>query len=269
MLNIKQEISNFFSALVNLFIFLPYFFSVKNLLKTLFYPWKNLVAKKQGVCFSFEEWLNRLFFNLISCGIGFFARMSLLLFYLFITILYVISLPFLIVIFFLFYLPLKIFIFPFGEKEETKKQKLKERFLKTHLLEEKNKFLVEAWFEDFYQRHFQKKRWWDLTNLFSYPPLARDWTAGYTPTLDRYSINLCDPSYLNFRLTIIDRKKEIDQIERILSKSNFANVVICGEEGVGKHTIVDAIAKKIYEGKVNPVLAYKRILKLNMEKILS
>ena len=269
MLNIKQEISNFFSALVNLFIFFPYFFSVKYLLKTLFSPWKNLVAKKQGVGFSFEEWANRLFFNLISRGIGFFARTSLLLFYLFITILYVISLPFLIVIFFLFYLPLKIIIFPFEEKEETKKQKLKEKFLKTHLLEEKNKSLVEAWFEDFYQRHFQKKRWWKLNNLFSYPPLARDWTFGYTPNLDQYSLSLCDSSYLNSRLSIVDRQKEIDQIERILSKSNFANVIIVGEEGVGKHTIVDALAKKIYEGKVGSALAYKRILKVNMEKILS
>ena len=267
--NIRQEISNFFSALVNLFIFFPYFFSVKNLLKTLFSPWKNLVAKKLEVGFSFEEWVNRLFFNLISCGIGFFARMSLLIFYFFLTIIYILSLPFIIIFFFIFYLPFKIIIFPFLEKEETKKQKLKEKFLKTHLLEEKNKLLVEAWFEHYYQRHFQKKRWWQLSNLFSYPPLARDWTAGYTPTLDQYSINLCDPAYLNFRVSIVDRQKEIDQIERILSKSNFANVIIVGEEGVGKHTIVDALAKKIYEGKINPTLAYKRVLKLNMEKILS
>jgi len=269
MLNIKQEISNFFSALVNLFIFFPYFFSVKNLLKTLFSPWKNLVAKKQGVGFSFQEWVNRLFFNLISCGIGFFARMSLLIFYFFLTITYILSLPFIIIFFFIFYLPFKIIIFPFLEKEEAKKQKLKEKFLKTHLLDEKNKSLVESWFEDYYQRHFEKKRWWELPNLFSYPPLARDWTAGYTPTLDQYSINLCDPAYLNFRLSIVDRQKEINQIERILSKSNFANVIIVGEEGVGKHTIVDALAKKIYEGKINPTLAYKRVLKLNMEKILS
>jgi len=269
MLNIKQEISIFFSALVNFFIFFPYFFSVKNLLKTLFSPWKNLVAKKQGVGFSFQEWVNRLFFNLISCGIGFFARMSLLIFYFFLTITYILSLPFIIIFFFIFYLPFKIIIFPFLEKEEAKKQKLKEKFLKTHLLYEKNKSLVEAWFEDYYQRHFEKKRWWELSNLFSYPPLARDWTAGYTPTLDQYSINLCDPAYINFRLSIVDRQKEIDQIERILSKSNFANVIIVGEEGVGKHTIVDALAKKIYEGKINPTLAYKRVLKLNMEKILS
>ena len=269
MLDIRQEIRNFFSALVNLFIFFPYFFSVKNLLKTLFSPWKNLVAKKKGVGFSFEEWLNVMFFNLISRGVGFFSRISLLTFYLFLMTAYIVILPFIITFFFIFYLPIKIIIYPFKEKEEIKKQKLKEKFIETHLLSEKNRAFVEAWFENFYQRHFEKKRWWDLSNLFSYPPLARDWTMGYTPTLDQYAINLSESSYYLSKSAVVDREKEIDQIERILSKSNFANVLICGEEGVGKHTIVDAIAKKIYEGKVNPVLAYKRVLKLNMEKILS
>jgi len=269
MLNIKEEITNFFFALTNLFIFFPYFFSIKKLLNTLFHPWKNLVAKKQGVGFSFNEWLNRLFFNFISRGIGFFARLSLLIFYFFLNIVYIIFIPFLILLFFLIYLPIKIILSFFEEKEELKKQKLKEKFLKTHLLEEKNKVLVEAWFENFYQRNFQKRKWWELSNLLSYPPLARDWTAGYTPKLDQYTINLSESNYYSSRSSIVDRQKEIDQIERILSKSNFANVIVCGEEGVGKHTIIDAISKKIYEGKISPVLAYKRILKINMEKILS
>jgi len=269
MIKVKEEVSNFFSAIINLFIFFPYFFSVKNLLTTLFFPWKNLVAKKKGVSFSFEELLNRLFFNLISRGIGFFARLSLLIFYLFLTTTYIVFLPFLIIIFFTIYLPFKIIFSFFEEKEEIKKQKLKKKFLKTHLLEEKNKAFVESWFENFYQRHFQKRKWWQLSNLLSYPPLAYDWTAGYTPTLDQYTMNLSESNYYSSRSSIIDRQKEIEQIERILSKSNFANVIVCGEEGVGKHTIIDAISKKIYEGKISPVLAYKRILKLNMEKILS
>jgi len=271
MLDVKKEINNFFSMIVNIFIFLPYFFSVKNLIKTLFNPWKNLVAtpQKEEIGFSFEKWLNRLFFNLISRSIGFFARASLIIFYLFINVLVIISLPLFIFIFFIFYLPFKIIIFPFEEKDYEKKEKLKKKFLKTHLLDKKNKLLVESWFENFYQKNFNKKKWWDLENLFSYPPLARDWNTGYTPNLDQYAINLCDPHYLNFRLSIVNRIKEIGQIEQILSKSNFANLIIVGEEGVGKHTIIDALAKKIYEGKINPVLSYKRLLKLNMEKILS
>ncbi|MEW9503567.1 hypothetical protein, partial [Jeotgalibacillus marinus] len=81
-------------------------------------------------------------------------------------------------------------------------------------------------------------------NLFTIPPLARDWSAGYTPVLNHFSTDLSSDDYQSHMRHIVDRAKEISQIERILSKSNEANVIIVGEEGVGKHTIVDALAKK-------------------------
>ena len=68
---------------------------------------------------------------------------------------------------------------------------------------------------------------------------------------------------------MVGRQKEIQQIEGILIKNEEANVLIVGEEGVGKRTIVDALSKQIYEGSSSPILAYKRILKLNLEKILT
>ena len=75
--------------------------------------------------------------------------------------------------------------------------------------------------------------------------------------------------FVNHIKNIVDRQKEIREIENILTKNAEANVIVVGEEGVGKHTIVDALAKKIYLGNTNVQLTYKRILKLNMEKILS
>lgn len=256
----QKYLKNYFEAIFNLLIFFPYFFSVPTLIKTLFHPWKNLIAKKTGGGFSFSEWINRLAFNLISRGIGFFMRISLLSFYFLISTFYLLSLP-LIFILYLLSSPLFYLRSLFSKSEEEKKQLLKNRFLSTHLLKEENRPAVENWFEIYYQKHYQKQRWWK--------PLARDWAVGYTPTLDSYSTDLANPSYLSQRKSIVNREKEIIQIERILSKSEEANVVIVGEEGVGKHTIVDALAKKIYEGETTNILAYKRIIKLNLEKILA
>jgi ATP-dependent Clp protease ATP-binding subunit ClpA len=153
--------------------------------------------------------------------------------------------------------------------EDEKKEMMKNAFLSTHLLRQGNKQAVVSWFESYYQNHLQKKDWWKLQNLLSIPPLARDWAVGYTPLLDEFTEDLTRAEYQNHIKNVVGRKKEIEQIENILIMNEEANVLIVGEEGVGKHAIVDALSKRIYEGQTNSILAYKRILKLNLEKILT
>ena len=75
-----NNLHNFGEAVINIFIFLPYFFSVSNLLKTFFQPWRNLVVKKTMVGFSLADWANRLAFNFISRSIGAFTRLSIIIF---------------------------------------------------------------------------------------------------------------------------------------------------------------------------------------------
>lgn len=260
------SIKNFVEAVVNLFIFFPYFFSVLTLLKTLFHPWKNLHVKKATPGFSFSEWLDLLFFNLISRSIGFFMRFSIVIFYFLLQIFFIMSLPFIALIFFL-YIPIGYLIYLIKKTPEEKKQILKEEFVKNHCLKEENKKTVEEWFENYYKTYILEKDWWKLENLLSIPPLARDWSYGYTPNLDQYAVSLASSSYLSHINNIVGREKEISQIEIALSKNKEANVIIVGDEGVGKNTIVDALAKRIYLGKTNPNLIYKRILKIDMEKI--
>lgn len=228
-----------------------------------------MVLAKSGPGFSFREFFDRLSFNLLSRTIGFSMRFSLFLIFLFIQLIFLFSLPFIFLILFLFS-PIVFLFLTAKESEEEKKIAFKKAFLVTHLLEERNLKEVEAWFENIYQRN-KRKQWYLKENLFTIPPLARNWIYGYTPYLERFSQELTSKNYLYTlnRRSIINRQKEITMIENSLLKDNRTNILIVGEEGVGKHTIVDALAKKIYEGKINPLLAYKRILKLNLEKILS
>ncbi len=153
--------------------------------------------------------------------------------------------------------------------DEEIKERAKKLFLASHCLKQENVITVTTWFEELWKKQMQRKIWWDRKELFSYPPLARDWAAGYTPTLDEYVEDLTDATYQSVSRHIVGRKNELSQIQEILSKSEEANVVLVGEEGVGKRTVVDALARLIYEGQTGKQLAYKRILKLNMEKILT
>jgi ATP-dependent Clp protease ATP-binding subunit ClpA len=263
-----DNLHDFGEAIINIFIFLPYFFSVSTLLKTLFHPWKNLIVKKTFVGFSISEWANRFAFNLISRSMGLIMRLSIIFFYFIFQTLLMIFLPFIALSFFLF-TPIFYFISLTQKTPQEEKDILKKKFIETHLLKNENLPQVETWFENYYKEHISKTKWWKLSNLFSYPPLARDWAVGFSPILDQYATDLATPTYLHHIKNIVDRNSEIKEIEQALIKSAENNVIIVGEEGVGKHTIVDAFAKKIYLGKINSQLMYKRILMLNMEKILN
>ncbi len=258
----------FFDAIFNLFIFLPYFFSVKNLLKTLFYPWKNLVKIKTAPGFNLEEIINCCSFNFVSRSLGFCLRSLVLISWLVIQILYLIILPFLIIA----YIPFSLLLFSlsfFFKTQAEDKIIQQQKFLKEHLLKQENQTAVLTWFEEFYQQQKESQQWWKLKNLLLIPPLARDWAVGYTPILNNYCEDLTATEYQKKLPPVIIRQTEINLIENALLKSEAANLVIVGEAGVGKHTLIDTLAKKIYLGNTYPDLAYKRVLKINLEKVMN
>jgi len=251
----------------NLCKFLPYFFSVFFLIKTLFSPWKRVYAIKTKPGFLFDEWAKIISFNLISSCIGCMLRLFLVGLYLFIQILFfALLIPSAIV----FILVSLLILYPLTLVQPSEKELktiAKNNFLRLRLLKEENRTSVEQWFEHYYQTYKQKKAWWSLSELFAIPPIARDWHMGFTVTLDRYGEELTKPTLYKHHL--VGRKKEIDQIEQILSKSEESNVVVVGEEGVGKQTIIEELAKRLYYGQTVGLLAYKRMILVLMGKILS
>lgn len=265
---VGKTLRDFLDALLNLFIFLPYFLSIPTLFKTLFNPWKNLIAKKTTVGFSFNEWLSRFSFNLISRVIGFIMRVFLILSFFICEIVFILALPIILVIF-IATLPFRILITPLQKTEEEKKNIQRDTFIKPHMLQKDNLTQVNAWFEVYYQQNLLKKKWWKIDNLFSIPPLARDWAAGYTPVLDKYTDELTKGEYQERIKKIVGREKEIKQIEQILSKSQEANIILVGESGIGRQSIVDEFSRRIYMGKSNSLLNYKRVIRLNLEAILT
>src|SRR3990167_6305107 len=116
---------SFLEANGNIFIFLPYFFSVSTLLKTLLSPWKNLTVKKRSRAFSLSEYFNVLSFNLVSRIIGFTMRFSILIFYLLVQTIYFILLP-LFFLLFLLTIPITLLKQSFTKDESQTKDELRE-----------------------------------------------------------------------------------------------------------------------------------------------
>ncbi|MFZ2992320.1 MAG: AAA family ATPase [Microgenomates group bacterium] len=266
---IRQSVKNYIEVVGNLIVFFPYFFSFIPLLKTLFYPWKHIVTKKEIRGFSFSEYFNRLLLNLMSSCIGASMRMSLISFFILFETIYILTLPITTIIYMVFVLPINTVFFLTQPTDEEVKEKRKNVFMASHCLKGENTLIVSSWFEELWSKEKVVQKWWDKKTLFSYPPLARDWAVGYTPTLDVYVEDLTSSTYQSTPRHIVGRKNELEEMQEVLSKSEEANIVLVGEEGVGKRTVLDALARLIYEGQTGKQLAYKRILKLNMEKILT
>jgi ATP-dependent Clp protease ATP-binding subunit ClpC len=117
--------------------------------------------------------------------------------------------------------------------------------------------------------------WWDSkrgeeAKVEDYPSLGRPGVGlellyGYTPTLDKYSVDLSTPQPFSHHL--IGRQNVVSRMERVLTSGN--SVVLMGQPGVGKKTVVLEFARRARSGQLGEKMAYKRILELDFNFVFS
>lgn len=113
-----------------------------------------------------------------------------------------------------------------------------------------------------------KPRFWQKS--FMVAGVAQDWSFGYTPVLSQYSRDLS--AYFqdtNLVINTFSHANKIDEIQTILAKPNKNNCLLVGEPGVGKKSIVNALAAKVARGDALKPLRYKRIRQLDVARLIS
>jgi len=136
-------------------------------------------------------------------------------------------------------------------------------------LKEKDIEDITLWLENLENRISSKKKFWSRENLSVLGSLGKDFASGYTITLDNYSTDWRSVVSRGYMLDIIGHKKEIEELETILTKSGQTNALIIGEEGVGKKSIIEGLAQRCYLEKSLPDLNNKRVVELDMVALLS
>lgn len=89
--------------------------------------------------------------------------------------------------------------------------------------------------------------------------LNKNWTARPTPVLDRFSRNLTSLARVGFLSSAKVRKPEVEESIIVLSKSSENSLVLVGEPGVGKTSIVGDIALRMIKGDIPSLKDYKLI----------
>lgn len=125
------------------------------------------------------------------------------------------------------------------------------------------------WLESLEGRLARRKRFWEKGNLARRGSAGRNWTAGYTITLDRFSKDWSDIMKHQGFEEIIGHQKELDAIERILARSELNNVLLVGEPGSGRKSIVRAFVQRSLAGECIEELNYKRVVELNMNSLFA
>jgi len=143
------------------------------------------------------------------------------------------------------------------------------RFLIKQELKPEDLKSVSDWF-DFLEKEYEEgRKFWKFENLVKIGSLGREWTFGYTILLDRYSIDITKFIRLKGFSRVFTHEKERKLIERILASPDKNDVLIVGEKGTGKRSIIEALAKDIYLGQSLPELNFKRVVLLDLTRVIA
>ncbi|MCK4781347.1 ATP-dependent Clp protease ATP-binding subunit [Candidatus Parcubacteria bacterium] len=125
------------------------------------------------------------------------------------------------------------------------------------------------WAESLEERIKERKKFWEYNNLIKLGSIGSDWAAGYTLSLDEFSIDWTEAIKKHGFRKIIGHKAEIKQIERILSTSEINNVLLVGKPGSGRKTLIQALVINSFLGTSLPALNHKRIVELDLASLIT
>ncbi len=132
-------------------------------------------------------------------------------------------------------------------------------------LKDEDVFELACW-----QRRINKKE-----DLFAYKNLIKrgrigvEWASGYTPFLDKFSIDWTRALKASGFPETVGHKAEGVSIERVLSRNEANSGVLVGEPGTGRRSIIQKIVGKSFLGESLPEVNHRRFLELNMSSLLA
>ncbi|MDP3954123.1 MAG: ATP-dependent Clp protease ATP-binding subunit [bacterium] len=129
---------------------------------------------------------------------------------------------------------------------------------------------IGLWYEKIngYREHV--RRFWSMDSLIRKSPIGKDWTFGYAWHLENFAIDMSGNLELEaLPFQLYSRDKEIRRMEQILARPGKNNVLLVGEEGVGKRNVVEDFVRLVNRGKTLPPLNYKKVFELNLSSVAS
>jgi ATP-dependent Clp protease ATP-binding subunit ClpC len=144
------------------------------------------------------------------------------------------------------------------------------KFLFRHQIGQSELDGATAWVVSEIESRARAQRWWSREYLERIPSIAKDWSYGITPTLDKYSEDLLlSAQSSHFTRAVSASRPELRQLETILLRSREANAILVGPAGEGKMDVIWQLANEIKTGTIVPALEHKRPILLHTSILLA
>ncbi|MBN1331586.1 ATP-dependent Clp protease ATP-binding subunit [Candidatus Dojkabacteria bacterium] len=114
-----------------------------------------------------------------------------------------------------------------------------------------------------------KKVWKYRASLKPKNNLNRSMTSGFTATLNQYSRDLTVEVAVGEFLYALSRENEIAEILRYLRQGERASVLLLGEPGVGKTTVLKSIATRMVVEDVPKDLRDRRLVEFDFQRAIA
>ncbi len=100
--------------------------------------------------------------------------------------------------------------------------------------------------------------------------IGRDWSSGYTHSLEAFAADITNQlQRVGQTITLIGHTEERKKILEYLNRSHAHNVILVGEEGIGKQRLIYSLASDFVLSRVPLNLKYKHLYMLDVGRIIS
>ena len=134
-----------------------------------------------------------------------------------------------------------------------------QKFLAVHKVNSADFVGVADWVSRMEFTRKGRLRFWGRDALGRIPGIGKDWMYGETALLSKFAEEFTTQSSSASYTAGSFGKREVGELERILSRGRETNALLVGEAGVPKIAPIARLARHIRRGNVLPPLEHKRI----------
>ncbi|MBC7073901.1 ATP-dependent Clp protease ATP-binding subunit [Candidatus Parcubacteria bacterium] len=128
---------------------------------------------------------------------------------------------------------------------------------------------VVNWFDYLKQEFLESKKFWEWKNLLKKGAIGRELTAGFTVLLDAFSTDITKSMKRQKFRKIFAHQKEVELMEKYLLAPEKNNVLIVGEAGSGRRSMLESLARRCAIGENAPELNFKRVVMLDLPRLVA